>query len=1399
MYPDSLRQSAEERYKGIDVVKAVLSDDMRSLTLMLEFERKIGDADIKNISEELLEHYMLEKIYISQKGQDDESTPDMSEQDAETLVASFEAKCPTCKGILKGSRIKAEDGVLKVELSHGGHGALVRGQAAEILSQLYSETFGSTPLEVEFCGKLVADSEDSLSARRRIETTIEAQKEREQSVAGAISSLILYGRQIKGKPERIDDITIDSGRVIIEGEVLGVEASPSRDGRSWRVFFPVTDYSSTIMVKVFAADEKPQSLIDKLKKGSFVKVKGDARFDKYDSEVNIFARDIVMSSAYIREDMAEQKRVELHLHTNMSALDGITHIGDYVKRAAAWGHKAIALTDHGVIQSYPDAYSASKKHGVKIIYGIESYFVDDGDPSAGGASLDGEFVVFDLETTGFSAQNDRITEIGAVRIKDGKLLDSFGTFVNPEKKIPAEITKITGITDEMVADAPLEREAVSALLDFAGDATLVAHNANFDLSFIRAVAARHNLPRAKDGIDTVALARRALPTLKNHKLDTLASYFSLAFNHHRAEEDARVTAQIFLYLLEMGREKGAENTGDLDTVFGDRTDIKKARTNHQIVLVKTQEGLKNLFKLVSASNLKYFGKTPRIPKSELIKHREGLIVGSACEAGDLFAAILDGKADEEIEKIASFYDYLEIQPISNNRFLVDNGKVANNEGLKDLNRKIVDLGERLGIPVVATTDAHFLDAKDEIFRTILLAGQGFSDADKPLPLYYRTTDEMLAEFSYLGEQKAFEVVVTNTNLIADMCETVIPIKDKMYPPHIEGADENLRKISYEKAVEIYGSPLPEVVEARLERELNPIINNGFAVMYMTARELVQKSISDGYLVGSRGSVGSSIVAYLSGITEVNSLPPHYICAYCKHTEFDLSGEFEAGCDMPDTPCPKCGAERIRDGFDIPFETFLGFEGEKVPDIDLNFSGVYQPRAHKYTEELFGATQVFRAGTIATVGDKNAYGYVKRYNEERGIMKPKAEENRLIAGFTGVKRTTGQHPGGIMVVPSGMDIEDFTPVQHPADKSEKDIITTHFDYHAIHDNILKLDLLGHDAPTILRMLTDISGIDVTTLPLTDPKVMSLFSSTEALGELACDIGGNGAIALPEFGTRFVRGMLDSTKPSTYGELVRISGLSHGTDVWLGNAETLIKEGTATLKECICIRDDIMLYLMRKGLPPADSFAITESVRKGKGLKPQWEELMRKNDVPEWYITSCKKIAYMFPKAHAVAYVMSAIRMAWFKVYRPLDFYATYFSARVDDFDAETLLGGLTAVQKIMNSIKKKDATAKEEKKLAIAEVVQEMNARGYEFLPVDIYVSSARNFTVENGKIRAPLCSLPGLGTNAAESIVMKRTGETFLSQEEFISRCAVSKSVAEVLSRNGALGEMPESAQLSLF
>jgi len=1032
-----------------------------------------------------------------------------------------------------------------------------------------------------------------------------------------------------------------------------------------------------------------------------VKVRGEAQYDKYARELIIFAYDIMETQKTERQDDAAKKRVELHLHTQMSAMDGVSSVKDLVRRAAKWGHPAVAITDHGVVQAYPEAYEAGKKNNIKIIYGVECYLVSDSaaivyNPSD--TTLDGDFVVFDIETTGLNASTDRIIEIGAVKVSRGKITDRFSTFVNPKIPIPDKIVELTGITDEMVKDAPEIEEVLESFLNFSKDCVLVAHNAQFDTGFIKVNAGRYNKPFQYCILDTLELTRALFPELKRHRLNVVAKHLNVKLeNHHRAVDDAGATAEIFIKCMDMLRQREITYIRDINSALAGDKDIKSMDSYHAVILVKDQAGLKNLYKIISESHLKYFYKKPRVPKSLYMQYKEGLMIGSACEAGELYRAILEGKSDEELSRIVKFYDYLEIQPLGNNQFMVDSGRLESIQDLKNINKKIVNLGEQYNKPVVATCDVYFLDPQDEVFRRILMAGQGFADADNQAPLYLRTTDEMLQEFEYLGQEKAYEVVVENTNKIAEMIEFVKPIPDETFPPEIPGAEEEIQRLSISKAVEIYGDPLPKIVKDRMDKELNSIIKHGFSVMYIIAQKLVWKSLSDGYLVGSRGSVGSSFVAFLAGITEVNALPPHYVCPKCKNSEFITDGSVGSGVDMPDKNCPKCGTKYNKDGHDIPFETFLGFDGDKEPDIDLNFSGDYQPIAHKYTEELFGEGHVFRAGTIGTIAEKTAYGFVKKYLEERGKVVHNAEINRLVKGCTGIKRTTGQHPGGVMIVPRKNEIYEFCPIQHPADDPDSSIITTHFDYHSISGRLLKLDILGHDDPTVIRMLEDLTGVNAREIPIGDSATMSLFTSTEALGVSPEEIGSEvGTFAVPEFGTKFVRQMLVDTKPKTFAELVRISGLSHGTDVWLNNAQDLVRAGTATLSEVICTRDDIMLYLIYKGVPAKQAFKIMESVRKGKGLKEEDEAIMRENNVPEWYIDSCKKIKYMFPKAHAVAYVMMAFRIAYFKVHYPTAFYTAYFTVRADDFDAELMTHGVERVRSKIKELEAKgnDISAKE---------------------------------------------------------------------------------------------------------
>jgi DNA polymerase-3 subunit alpha (Gram-positive type) len=1344
----------------------------------------------------------------------------------ESILHIVNSRVALSRGILNGCSMSLDEDRLEITLATKGRDILISQGCNKLIEEVIENSFGKKII-VEFCDcQLDEDFKEKYnefkeSEEIRISNIISAEeaarqngntkKKRKKETDDSDPEIldIIMGKNFNDSLMKMCEVTQDSGRVAICGDVSNTEFREIR-GNRFLCTFDVTDYTSSLTVKFFVQKDDYDLRAEQIKDGLYFKIRGEAQFDKYSKELTIMATDIIELKKHVRMDSAEVKRVELHLHTQMSAMDAVASATALIERAAQWGHKAIAVTDHGVVQSYPEAYSAGKKNKVKIIYGVECYLLDNEAPvvyagagANGEHSLSGGFVVFDIETTGLYASRDKITEIGAVKIEDGRIIDRFSTFVNPGMPIPEFITKLTGITDSMVADAPDIERALESFLTFVGDLPVVAHNASFDTGFIRYSARQCNKEFNNVIIDTLQLSRSLFPELSKHKLDIVAKHLGIKLeNHHRAVDDAQATAEIFLKCLEMVIDKGARTVDDIDRILSGHFDFRKAESYHAILLVKSSTGLKNLYKIISESHLNYFYKKPRVPKSLLLKHREGLLIGSACEAGELFRALVDEKSSGEVEKIAGFYDYLEIQPLGNNEFLVAGGKVSGQEQLKELNRKIVQLGEKLKKPVVATCDVHFMDPQDEVFRRILMSGQGYADADRQAPLYMRTTDEMLDEFSYLGTEKAYEVVVTNTNMISDMVEEVIPIPLGTYPPKIEGAEQEVERLAYEKAYQIYGNPLPEIVSKRLEKELTSIIKNGFSVMYIIAQKLVAKSNEDGYIVGSRGSVGSSFAATMTGITEVNPLPPHYICGKCKHSEFITDGSFGSGFDLPKKNCPECGELMKGDGHDIPFETFLGFDGDKAPDIDLNFSGEYQAQAHKYTEVIFGKGNVFRAGTIASVADKTAYGFVKKYLDEKGIVTTNAEVNRLVRGCTGIKRTTGQHPGGIIVIPGDHDVYDFTPIQRPADDTSTDIITTHFDFHSLHDTILKLDILGHDDPTMIKMLCDLTGINIYDVPVNDEKVMQLFLSTEPLGVKAEDINSEvGTIALPEFGTKFVRQMLVDTKPKTFSDLLQISGLSHGTDVWLNNAQDLVRNDICTISEVIGTRDIIMVYLMHKGLQPKSAFKIMEDVRKGKGLRPEYEEEMKAHDVPEWYIESCKKIKYLFPKSHAAAYVLNAMRIGWFKVYHPLAFYATYFTVRADEFDAATMASGKENVRRRIAELEKQGntITAKDKNVLTILEVVNEMYSRGIEFLPVDLYQSDAVKFKVHNGGIRPPLNSLPGLGVNAAAAIADAREQGEFVSIEDLKLRSKVSKSVIEILQQNKCLDGIPESSQMSFF
>lgn len=1417
-----------------------LCKEQRDMILTVRFYSPITAEELSDLEKEIKGSSLkLGRVEILPKFSKDCFSPEC----LSLLVHILKKSEASLNGIFNKASAEIDDNRFIITLDHGGHDILVSRRTAHKLQNVINKLY-DVSVEVEFTGKLVIEEGDSCllqaykiqeekKQRERLVESMELYESavNERAAKRKISfregeSLLpipvlesakpLIGNVPRGKPKPISTVSIEDGSAVIWGEIFDMECRETKDGKKKIYSINITDYSSSIALKIIQeiALCKP---LDRLSKGKSVLVRGELGYDKYDRENVMWPRAISVIDQVEIVDNAPDKRVELHMHTNFSDLDGMTTPSELIKQAAKWGHKAVAITDHGVAQAFPEAMDTVEKirkddTDFKVIYGTEAYFVNDLVPAVSGSKkhkLKDDFISFDLETTGLSANSERITEIGAVRISGGKITDSFNSFVNPERPIPGKIVELTGITDDMVRDAPSEKEALEAFLKFCGkDAVLVAHNAKFDMAFIHTAADRCGIELNNTYIDTVPMCRSLLPDLKNAKLDTVANYLKLSpFKHHRASDDATVLANIFINLLQrLEEDSQIQDIQDINSALAGGNP-KKLPVYHMILLVKNQTGLKNLYKIISKGHLDYFFRNPRTPKSVLNKYREGLIVGSACEAGELFRALTRGDSFGELCSIAEYYDYLEIQPIGNNMFMVRNNE-ASIEQLQEYNKTIVKIGEKLNKPVVATCDVHFKDPKDASFREVIMQGKGFKDAADQAPLYLRTTTEMLKEFDYLGKEKAYEVVVRNTNLIADMVEYVRPIPKGVYPPFIEGAQEQLIEITWNRTKEKYGEDLPEIVQKRLEKELHSITKHGFSVLYMTAQKLVADSEAHGYLVGSRGSVGSSFVANMSGISEVNPLEPHYVCPGCKHSEFILDGSYDSGFDLPPKNCPNCGQDMHRDGHTIPFETFLGFDGDKTPDIDLNFAGEYQSSSHRYTEELFGRSNVFKAGTISTIAEKTAIGYVKKFQEEREITLNKAEEKRLAVGCTGIKRTTGQHPGGMVVVPKGMEIYDFCPVQRPANDQKSENITTHFDFHSIHDTICKLDELGHDVPTIYHYLEKYSSIPVMDVPMSDEKVMSLFTSTEALGVTPEEIGVNtGSLSLPELGTGFVRQMLIDSQPKTFADLLQISGLSHGTDVWVGNAQDLIKDGTCSISEVIGTRDSIMTYLMLKGLDPQMAFQIMEITRKGKAASMLTEEqiqAMKDHDVPQWYIDSCFKIKYMFPKAHAAAYMIAALRLGWYKVYKPLEYYAAYFTVRSTDFDGITAIRGkgsvLAKMQDIDRKMKNKEASQKEEAEFGTLQIINEMLARKISLLPVDLYQSHASRFVIDGGKIRLPFSSLPGVGENAAISLMEARnTGEEYISIDDLQSRAKISSAAIEALRDVGALNGLPESSQTSLF
>ena len=1338
------------------------------------------------------------------------------------LIEELKEEGLPVNGFLDKSRVDLEGSQLTIHLRTGLHILESIGFGDKLAQRVENRTgvLPSVKLAVE-----QAISNQAWEEHIQQKVPVTAFVEKKQTAALKIPGLDLTDKPVEVfhgklfKPEALQplkDIGGEGGKVTVWGEVFASEVK----GNFRKIYtVSITDYTGSVNLKVRAQEGEDCSKWEGLKPGTTLVIKGDCAFDKYERDYVVYPYDVLTVERRQREDNAPEKRVELHLHTKLSSMDGFCDPGKIVKLAHRMGHKAIAITDHGVCQGYPEAMLATddiwkKDPDFKLIYGCEAYFVDDMIPVVYGKGasgpLSGSFVVFDTETTGLNTQMDKLIEISAVRVENGKITEAFDTFVDPAMPIPAKVVELTGINDGMVAGAPDPDTALKQFLEFAGDRVLVAHNAHgFDIPILQAAARRAGVEFRNPYIDSLPMAQALYPGLGNYKLDTVNKYLELPkFNHHRAGDDAAALAAIFCKMLEDLAAKDIRRVEDVNTGLGGNKEVLKKKYHHLIILVKNQVGLKNLYKIVSAAHTEYFFKRPRVPRSLLNQYREGLLLGSACEAGELYRAIVAGRDMDELKRIAAYYDFLEIQPLGNNEFMLRNGTVNSLEQIKEFNRKVVELGEALHRPVVATGDVHFQEPEDAVYRSIIQAGSGFKDADNQAPLYFRTTDDMLAQFDYLGPEMAYKVVIENPNRLADRIENGFrAIPWGTYPPSIEGAEQQLRDATWKTAKEHYGDPLPELVEKRLQKELDSICGHGYAVLYVIAVKLVAYSNQHGYQVGSRGSVGSSAVAHFSGISEVNSLPPHYLCPKCKHSEFITDGSVADGFDLPDKACPECGTQMLVDGHDIPFETFLGFYGDKEPDIDLNFSGEYQSSVHRYTEELFGKEFVFKAGTVSGLQDKTAYGYVKKYLEERGRTVNRVEENRLTLGCTGVKRTTGQHPGGMVVVPSHNEIYDFCPIQHPADDRDKGVLTTHFEFKYLHDTLLKLDELGHDVPTMYKYFEEMTGITMDQVPMNDKHVISLLVSTEALGVTPEQIDSKtGTFGIPELGTPFVRQMLLEAQPQSFCDLIQISGLSHGTDVWNGNAQDLIKNGTCSISEVIGCRDSIMTYLLHKGLEPKLAFNIMELTRKGKvaknGFPEGAEEAMREHDVPEWYMDSCRKIKYMFPKAHAVAYLIAAIRLMWFKVYHPQAFYAVWFTVRGDDIDYEAAVGGKDVAMRHLKEINarlREERKAKDEDIQVSLQLVNEMLQRGYEFLPICLGKSRATKYVLEDDKVRLPYASLKGVGESAAIALEKAAEQGGYLSVEELQNMSGVSSAVMETLRQAGALGDLPDSNQLSFF